>query len=99
VALGALVALALALLEDDHLVAATVFDYGGLDRSARELGSANAQGAAFASCENVGDLDSGAGFGVGETIHHEDIAFADRELLPLSENRRFHLKMETVSEP
>src|SRR3954468_11280132 len=83
VAALALRALALAHLENDDLLAALVLEDLGLDRGAGEEGGANLEIVAFARGEDFVDFDRGARFRLGIAIHDEDIALADRELLPL----------------
>jgi len=85
-----LVALALLLLENDHLVAALVLEDLGGDGSTGEGRGANLELGAFTSGEDVGDLDGGAGFRVGEAVYNENVAFGNSELLALGFDGRFH---------
>ena len=86
----ALHALALLLLEDDDLLAALVLEHLGGDRSAGKEGSANLKSLALAAGEDFVDFDSGAGFRLGIAVYDEDVALADRELLPLRFDSGFH---------
>ena len=55
-----------------------------------EGGGADLEGGAFTSREDVGDLDGGARFRVGETVYNENVAFGNSELLALGFDGRFH---------
>src|SRR5208337_3804272 len=90
VALLALVALALLLLEYDHLSPALVLQDLSGNRGARQRGPANPEISALTGRQHVLNLDDGAGYGVREAVHDEDIALRDGELLPLGFDRGFH---------
>ena len=67
-ALLPLVALALALLENDDLFAAFIFEDGGLYGSARQGGLANPEIGALAGSENLIDFHSRTLLGAGKTV-------------------------------
>src|ERR1700677_1246686 len=89
-ALLALVALALLLLEDDDLLAATILEDLGGDRGARQGGVAHLVALALARGQDIGNFDGRAGLRVPITVHHEDVALGYGELLALGFDRRFH---------
>lgn len=86
----ALRAFALSHLEDDDFLAALVFQDLGLDRGACEERSTDLEIFTLASGKDFVDFDRGSGFRLGIAVHDEDIALADRELLPLGFNSGFH---------
>jgi len=83
-------ALALLLLENDDFLGALVFEDLGLNRGTDEEGGTDLKIFAFASGEDFIDFDRGTGLRLGIAIDDEDIALADRELLPLCFDSGFH---------
>src|ERR1700722_8133781 len=79
----ALVAFALLLLEYDHLFAALVLeDLGGNGRPSQG-GVPHSEIRAFSSRQDVLDLHNRALLRVRESVHDEDVALRNGELLPL----------------
>ena len=83
-------ALALLFLENDDLFGALVFEDLGLNRGAYEEGGTDLKIFAFASGEDFIDFNRGTGFRLGIAIDDEDVALANRELLPLCFDSGFH---------
>jgi len=83
-------ALALLLLENDDFLGALVFEDLGLNRGTDEEGGTDLKIFAFASGEDFIDFNRGTGLRLGIAIDDEDIALADRELLPLCFDSGFH---------
>jgi len=90
VALLALVALALVLLENDDFLAAFVFEDGGGDGRACERRGADLERVALSGGQHIRDRDGVTLFRVRETIHGQDVALGDDELLALGFDGGFH---------
>lgn len=88
----AVVALALFLLKDQHLLAPLVFENGGGHGSAIQQGCSELRIGPFAERQHVANRDGGAGFSFGIAVDEKNIAFGNRKLLPLSLDDRFHKK-------
>src|ERR1700722_8825554 len=97
VALLALVALALLLLEYDHLVAALVLQDLGRNRRAGEVGFADPEISTLSGRKDFLNLNNGAGFRVGKAVHDEDVPLRNGELLPLGFDRGFHQIKRSIS--
>src|ERR1700679_3668856 len=83
VALLALIALALLLLEYDHLIAALVLEDLGGNGGSGQGGMPNLEVCTLAGGQDVLDLDRGTRLGVREAVNDEDIPLRYGELLPL----------------
>src|ERR1700677_3568720 len=90
VALLALIALPLLLLEYDDLITAFVLEDLGGNGGSRQRRLADLEISALAGGQHVPDLDRGSGLGVREAVHDEDIALGDGELLSLCLDSGFH---------
>src|ERR1019366_925849 len=90
VALLALVALALLLLEYDHFASALVLKDLGRDRGAGQRGPADPEVGPFTRGQHVRYLDGRAGLRVRKAVHHEDVPLGYDELLLLGLDLSFH---------
>src|SRR5476651_2106670 len=90
VALLALVAFPLLLLEYDHFIPALVLEDLGRNGGSRERRLADLEICALAGGQHIIDLDRGSGLGVRKAVHDEDIALGYGELLSLCLDSGFH---------